>query len=101
MARQTNYELFCCLCGTELPYKRIMEQSPNGGNLRYIEVEIGFVCKPCLERLPDAKAPIPHTPERRREFRGPNQRTPMRSGGGGLLRGSAFGSRGPISDDWR
>ncbi len=60
MARRANYELFCCLCGSELPYKRVMEQSPNGGNLRYIEEEVGFVCKSCLDNLKDAKPPILH-----------------------------------------
>ena len=57
MARKADYDLFCCR--SELPYTRIMEQSAHRGNLRYIEEEIGFVCKPCLERLPKAKSPIP------------------------------------------
>jgi hypothetical protein len=87
MARQTNWEIFCCLCGTELQYKRVMEQSPNGGNLRYIEEEIGFVCKPCLDGLPDAKPPVPHTPPKR-EPAGPMQRAPAPGADAGPLRGN-------------
>jgi hypothetical protein len=84
MARKTNWEIFCCLCGKELPYKRIMEQSPNGGNLRYIEEEVGFTCLECLEKQPDAKAPVPHTPPPLEYAGRPRRQGPVRTDPGPL-----------------
>ncbi len=84
MARKTNWDLFCCLCGTELPYRRLMEQM-EGGNLRYIEEEVGLVCKPCLEKQPDAKPPVAHTPPPAVDPR-TTRRGPARSRDPGRLR---------------
>lgn len=64
MARGTNYLIICALCGAELPYQRLMEQSPVDGRLRSIVGEVGLLCEGCAEELPEYRPPQPRERER-------------------------------------
>jgi len=43
-----NWEIRCVECNSLLPYERVMEQKSQGGNLSYIEEEVGLICRCCM-----------------------------------------------------